>query len=151
MWIIGAGQSAHAITRDMLVGLRNQPGDHVPDSQRRQRLLLVAVLLAMVPVAFGSVRAINTGNDFRYLWLAAASLLGSLAVMVPAYRAPGPASVSAWRAVGAIAGGAACAAATAIFLGATAGPGVAIVAVAFGLCTGTGAVLGTVARRERRP
>ena len=123
----------------------------MPDSQRRQLLLLVAVLLAVVPVAFGSVRAINTGDDFRYLWLAAAAILGSLAVMVPAYRAPGPARVSAGRAVGAIAAGAACAAAMAVALGATAGPGVAIVAVAFGLCTGTSMVLGAVASRRRAP
>jgi len=114
-------------------------------------LLLVAVLLAVVPVAFASVRAFNTGNDFRYLWLAAASLLGSLAVMVPAYRAPGPARVSAWRVICAIATGAACAAATAVVLGATPGPGLAIVAVSFGFCTGTGMGLGAVACRRRAP
>ena len=125
------------------------PSHQVPDSQRRQLLLLVAVLLAVVPEAFGSVRAINTGDDFRYLWLAAAAILGSLAVMVPAYRAPGPMRVSAWRAVGAITTGAACAAAMAVVQGATAGPGVAIVAVAFGLCTGTSMVLGAVAFRRR--
>ena len=124
---------------------------HVPDSQRHHLLLLVAVLLAAVPVLFGFVRAINTGDDFRYLWLAASAIVGSLAVMVPGYRAPGPARVSLGRAVGAIAAGAGCAAATAIFLGATAGPGVAIVAGAFGLCTGTSMVLGTVARRRRTP
>ena len=123
----------------------------MPHAQRRQLLLLVAVLLAVVPVAFGSVRAIETGDDFRYLWLAAAAILGSLAVMVPAYRGPGPARVSVGRAVSASATGAACAAATAFILGATAGPGVAIVAVGFGLCTGTGMVLGAVACRRQAP
>jgi len=123
----------------------------VPDSQRHDLLLLVAVLLAAVPVLFGLVRAINTGDDFRYLWLAASAIVGSLAVMVPGHRQPGPARVSLGRAVGAIAAGAGGAAATAIFLGATAGPGVAIVAGAFGLCTGTSMVLGTVARRRRTP
>lgn len=122
----------------------------MPDSQRRQLLQLLAVLLAVLPVAFGSVRAINTGDDFRYLWLAAAAILGSLSVMLPAYRVPGPTRVSARRAAAAIATGAACAAATAVALGATAGPGVAIVAVAFGLCTGTGTVLGAAARRAGR-
>jgi len=122
----------------------------VPNPQRHHLLLLVAVLLGAVPVVFGFVRATSTGDDFRYLWLAAAAILGSLAVVAPDYRAPGSARVSVARAAVAIATGSGCAAATAIFLGATAGPGVAIVAVAFGLCTGTGAVLGTVARRERR-
>jgi hypothetical protein len=122
-----------------------------PDSQRHHLLLLVAVLLAGVPVLFGFVRAINTGDDFRYLWLAASAIVGSLAVMIPGYRAPRPARVSLARAAGAIGAGAGCAAATAIFLGATAGPGVAIVAGAFGLCTGISMVFGTVARRRRTP
>ena len=121
----------------------------VPDSRRHQLLLLVAVPLAAAPVIFGCVRAINTGDDFRYLWLAAAAILGSLVVMVPGYGASGPARVSPGRAASAVAAGAACAAAAAISLGATAGPGVAIVAVAFGLCTGTSAVLLTLARRRR--
>ena len=43
----------------------------------------MAVLLSAVPVLFGFVRAINTGEDFRYLWLAAAAIVGSLAVMDP--------------------------------------------------------------------
>ena len=98
----------------------------VPDSQRHPVLLLLtAVLLAGLPVLFGFVRAISTGDDFRYLWLAASAMVGSLAVMVPGYRASSPARVSLGRAVGAVAAGAGCAAATAIFLGATAGPGVA--------------------------
>ena len=121
----------------------------MPDSPRYQLSLLIAALLAATPVIFGLVRAINTGDDFRYLWLAAAAILGSLAVMVPGYGASGPARVSPGRAASAVAAGAACAAAAAISLGATAGPGVAIVAVAFGLCTGTSAVLLTLARRRR--
>jgi len=114
-------------------------------------LLVVAVLLALVPVLFGIVRAASTGDDFRYLWLAAAANLGSLAVMVPAYRGPGSRRVSLGLLLGAMASGAGCAAATAILLGATAGPGVAIVAGGFGLCTGTSAVMWTRARPRRAP
>jgi len=114
-------------------------------------LLLAAVLLGAVPAIFGLIRASTTGDDVRYLWLAAAAMLGSLAVMVLGYGASGPSRVSPTLAVGAITAGAGCAAATAIFLGAKAGPGVAIVALAFGLCTGTSAVLGTIARRRRTP
>ena len=61
-----------------------------PDSQRHHLLLLVAVLLAGVPVLFGFVRAINTGDDFRYLWLAASAIVGSLAVMLPRTAHQGP-------------------------------------------------------------
>jgi hypothetical protein len=119
--------------------------------RRRRRVVWIcfAVLLAALPVSFAFVRAIRTGHDFRYLWLAAAAIFGSLAVMAPGNGASGPANVSPGRAVGAVAAGAACAAVTAILLGAHAGPGVAIVAAAFGLCTGTSAVLMTLARRRR--
>jgi len=114
-------------------------------------LVLAAVLLASLPVIFGLIRAISTGDDVRYLWLAASAMLGSLAVMALGYDASGPARVSPGRAVGAIAAGAASAAATSIVLGGKAGLGVAIVALAFGLCTGTSAVLGTIARHRRTP
>ena len=70
-----------------------------------------------VPAAAGDlgfVRAI-TGDDFRYLWLAAAAILGSLAVvMVPRHAAVNRALFLLARAVGAVAAGAACAAAAAI-------------------------------------
>ena len=117
---------------------------------RHQLLRLLGVLVAALPVAFGFVRTISTGDDFRYLWLAAAAILGSLAVMWPEYRGAGSARVAPARVVGAIVSGAACAAATAIVLGATAGPGVAIVAVAFGICTGTGMFLAASSTISRR-
>ena len=116
---------------------------------RRRLLRPVGVFAAAVPVAFGVVRAITTGDDFRYLWLAAAAILGSLAVMWPGSRAPRPARVTALRGVGAIVSGAVCAAAAALVQGATLGLGLAIVAVGFGICTGTGAVLVVAARQQR--
>jgi len=67
---------------------------HQPYPKRHHLLLLVAVLLSAVPVLFGLVRAINTGEDFRYLWLAAAAIVGSLAVMGAWHRVPGPERVS---------------------------------------------------------
>lgn len=115
------------------------------------RLLLIAsVLLAGLPVAFGIIRFVSTGDDARYLWLAAASILGSMLVMVGGRARSGPTRVSLGRASGAVAAGAACAAATAVLLGATAGPGVAVVAIAFGLCTGTGAALAALRQSSAR-
>ena len=115
----------------------------------RRLLLVVSVLLAAVPVTFGLIRAINTGDDFRYLWLAGAAIVGSMVVMTLRAGASAPAHVSPGRALGAVAAGAACAAAAAVLMGARVGPGVAIVASAFGVCSGTSAVLVTLARRAR--
>lgn len=123
----------------------------MPTSRRRQLLRLSSVILAAVPVAFGLIRLLSTGDDARYLWLAAAALLGSMAVAAFGRGASGPSRVLPGRALGAITAGTACAAATAVLMGATAGPGVAIVAAGFGLCTGTSAALAILAREPRTP
>ena len=106
-----------------------------------------AVLLATVPVAFGVIRAVSTGSDLRYIWLAGAAIIGSMAAGLIGGVSPGPARVSLWRAVAAVAAGAICAGVTAILMGANAGPGLAIVAIAFGLCTGAGAMFASLARQ----
>ncbi|MBK5295538.1 MAG: hypothetical protein JJE40_00185 [Vicinamibacteria bacterium] len=123
----------------------------MPSSRRSRQLLLASVLLAAVPVTFGLIRAVRTGDDVRYLWLAAAAILGSMTVMALGRGGSGPSRAWLGRALGAVAAGAACAAATAVLMGATAGPGVAIVTIAFGLCTGTSVALATLARQRRTP
>jgi hypothetical protein len=111
------------------------------------RLLIVgSVLLAAVPLAFGVIRAVSTGDDVRYIWLAGAAILGSTAAMRSGRAASGPAHVSLGRAMGAVAAGSVSAAAAALLIGTTAGPGLAIVAVSFGLCTGASVVLAAMAR-----
>ena len=115
-------------------------------SSRRRVLFLAAVLLGAVPVIFGVIRAATTGNDFRYIWLAGAAIVGSMLVLPPRRRAG---HLSLWRACGTVAAGAVSAAAVAILTGAKAGPGIAIVASGFGFCTGTSGVLATLSRRAR--
>lgn len=115
----------------------------------RRRLLrrVAAVGFAGIPVLFGLIRAISTGSDVRYLWLAGAALVGSAAVLAVKPDTAEPVRVSVGRALGAVAAGAVCAAAASLLQGAKAGPGVAIVAVGFGFCTGAGAVLAFLSRR----
>jgi uncharacterized membrane protein len=122
------------------------PAEAARETPRRRVLLLAAVLLGAVPVIFGVIRATSTGDDFRYLWLAGAAIAGSMLVLPPRRDA---AHVTVWRACGTVAAGALSAAAIAILMGARAGPGIAIVASAFGLCTGTSGVLATLSRRAR--
>ena len=121
------------------------------DSSRRRSLLYLATLAGAVPVLFGVMRAVTTsGEDVRFLWLAAAALIGAYAVMTMGRGAMRTAPVSRVWTIGAVAvivAGAA-AAASALLLGATAGPGVAIVAMGFGLCAGASASLAAAARQE---
>jgi hypothetical protein len=41
----------------------------------------IGILLVLVPFMFGTVRAITTGTDFRYLWIAAATFFIAFLVM----------------------------------------------------------------------
>jgi hypothetical protein len=118
-------------------------------SLSRPWIVAAATIAAAVPVAFGCLRAISTGDDVRYLWMAGAAILGSMAVL-PHSGARAPANGWIGRGLAAVASGAACAAVAAVVQGARSVPGVAIVAVAFGLCTGTSARLVMLARESRR-
>ena len=112
----------------------------------RRLLILASGLAGAVPVIFGIIRALTTrGQDVRYIWLAAAALVGSIACERLFPGSTTPQRVSVWRAIASIAAGTICAAAVAFVLGASAGPGVAIVALGFGLCSGTSAELARVA------
>ena len=122
-------------------------GGRSPGERRRLLLRVTAVVFAGIPVMFGLIRAISTGTDVRYLWLAGAALVGSAAVMVLKPDRAEPVRVSVVRALGAIAAGTVCAAVAALVQGAKVGPGVAIVAVGFGLCTGVSAALAFLSRR----
>jgi hypothetical protein len=115
-------------------------------STSRPLFSLAAAVAGAVPVVFALIRAISTGgNDLRYLWLAAAALVGSIVAVSLGEKA----SISVGRAMGAVAAGTAGAAAAAMALGTTAGLGLAIVALGFGLCSGTSAVLSRLANVQR--
>lgn len=45
-------------------------------SPKQQLLFLFSVLLALVPIAFGLLRASTSGSDYRYIWVAIASYVG---------------------------------------------------------------------------
>ena len=116
------------------------------NSRRQPWLLLAAALAAAVPVAFGVIRAVTTGDDVRYLWMAGAAILGSLAVVPWRSSVTRASTVAIGRGMAAIACGTMCAAVLAVIQGARSVPSVAIVAVSFGMCTGTSAVLAMLAR-----
>ena len=52
-------------------------------------LYSLSILFAVTPLAFGLIRAVSTGYDVRYLWMALASLLGAvIAVRTARNRTP---------------------------------------------------------------
>jgi hypothetical protein len=94
-----------------------------------------------------AIRAITTGHDLRYLWVAAASLAGSMAVVPLIPTGSGAMTRTLLWGPAAVAAGTACACAMAMGLGTRWGAGLAVVAAAFGLCTGASVALASLALR----
>jgi len=88
----------------------------------------LALAAAAVPFVFGTIRAIQTGSDFRYLWIAVAAAIGTAGVLLTS-RSAARGAVRVGIVVFAIA--TVLAVAVAMLLGTRFGPGLLIVAFAF--------------------
>jgi hypothetical protein len=110
-------------------------------------LRIFAVALAALPIAFGVLRLITTGEDVRYLLSALASLAGASAIIV---RSPARNTFTTGLTLAAASLGAALAAACAALLGARSASAIAVVAVAFGVCSAGGLTLWILASSDRR-
>ena len=113
-----------------------------------RRLFVLSVFVAAVPFAFALVRAVRTGYDLRYFWVALASLLGAMVtIAVARAHIGGPiALVALVAAVFVIATLLAVFAAT--LIGTTLGLGILVVGAAFGFCFAVAALLYVLARRR---
>ena len=115
-------------------------------SPRERRILALSIIFVAVPFAFALIRAVRTGYDLRYFWVAVASLLGAVTVMTvgKAYsRTPhGAVALSA----GAFVVATLFAVLTALLLGTRVGPGSLLVGSAFGFCCAVSRLLHTLAR-----
>ena len=115
-----------------------------------QLLRFLSIVFAALPIAFGLIRAITTGTDLRYLWLAFAALLSAAGVMVlgRAYASQPFARVA--LSAGAFVISTLFAMSTALLLGTTFNFGMLIVASAFGLCCAASCLLHTLTVRRVR-
>jgi uncharacterized membrane protein YadS len=103
------------------------------------RLRALSIFFGALPFAFALLRVVETRTDFRYLWVALASLCGAAAIMAVAKRwsSRRPVALSA----GVFVAATTSAALTALLLGTMLGPGLLVVASAFGFCFAVGAGL----------
>lgn len=115
-------------------------------NHRAMRILAVA--LALVPIGFGALRALQTGTDFRYLVTAIATL--AVAAMIFRFGAPRVSSRGLLAGLALLAA-ALTGSAVAFWQGARSAPAVLIVAFAFSLCTTASGALGLFARGPRAP
>jgi hypothetical protein len=105
----------------------------------------VSIFFLTLPVLFGLLRAAATGSDFRYLWVAAASLFGAAAFTVITKASSRRRRLA--LSVGAFIVATSCAIAAAMLLGTRFGPGLLVVAAAFGSCSAVGCALFAITQR----
>jgi hypothetical protein len=105
-------------------------------------MTVLAALLLAVPVAFGLVRMVTTGSDFRYLVVALAATLGALVVFARS-------KAISLRTLGLGAGLAAAlfAAVASVLLGGRSAVSIGVVSLGFAACSAAGVVLFARARR----
>jgi hypothetical protein len=108
-------------------------------------LRFLSIVFASLPIAFGLVRAITTGKDLRYMWLAFAALLSAAVVMALGHPYARQPSARVTLAAGAFVISTLFAIATALLLGTTFNLGMLIVASSFGLCCAASCLFHTFA------
>jgi len=99
----------------------------------------LSILFGAVPFAFALVRAIRTGDDLRYLWVAFAALLG--AAIAEAMRRAQRVRTLLRLGLTAFVLATLLATAMALLLGTQFGPGVLLVGSGYGACLAASCVL----------
>lgn len=98
----------------------------------RAVFLALSIAFAIAPFAFGLFRAVQTGRDYRMIWMAVASAIGAAVVFALGKR--GKRGLALGVVFLALIAATAAAGLTGYMLGATAGPGVWMVAFVLGFC-----------------
>ena len=109
----------------------------------------LAMLVAAMPLAFAVIRALQTGSDLRYIWVALASLASAAAVQT-AGRSYGRTPALAFALSAAVFVAATLSAVSAaLLLGTRLGPGILIVGASFGMCFAASCLLLALVRLPR--
>ena len=108
---------------------------------RHAGLWVLSMVFAAVPFAFALIRAVQTGDVLRYLWVAIAGLCGAIATAWVA--GPDGTSPKAGVVLSAVVFAVATVLGvlTAVLLGTRLGPAVVIVGAGFGFCFAVGAAM----------
>jgi hypothetical protein len=118
------------------------------DSSRNKLMLFGALVLGAGPIVAALIRVVQTGTDFRYLWVALASFVGATAVMSIG-RANGSGSNALSKlSVVAFLVATLMAVLAARLLGARALPGIVLVAIVYAIFFTGSQVLFSLSRRR---
>jgi hypothetical protein len=103
-------------------------------------LRALGLACAAVPFAFALLRAVRTGTDFRYFWVALGALCGA-ATMAVARRDGRTWNAAVALSVAVFVAATLLAVLAALLIGTTLGPGVLVVGAGFGFCFAAGCLL----------
>jgi len=106
------------------------------------RVYVLAIAAAAVPFAFALIRAVTTGKDYRYFWLAIAGLAGTAATVTVGRTWSSPVLTAAVFVIATL-----LTVLAALAIGTRLGPGILVVAAGFGFCFAVSALLNVLARR----
>ena len=112
----------------------------------RGLLRSLSIVFAALPFAFGAIRAVQTGGrDLRYILVALAAVSGAAAVKAAAGRFGRRPRMAAAFFVAVFMGSTLVAVIAALLIGTILGPGILVVASAFGFCLAAASLLHVVA------
>ena len=101
---------------------------------------VASVAFAALPFAFGVIRAVKTGTDLRYLWVALAAGIAALLLASVASALQGRLLLGVFVFVASTAGGVVAA----MLLGTKLGPGILVVAASFAACFSAACLLNVI-------
>jgi hypothetical protein len=105
-------------------------------SSWRRSIGALAILFAAAPFVFALIRAVSTGYDVRYFWVALASCAGAIVVMIAVRRRTARAGVT--LAIASLFTSTLLALLMGLLIGTRLGLGIIVVAAAFGFCSALG-------------
>lgn len=103
-------------------------------TEMNRLLRVLSMIFAALPFAFGSIRAVQTGNDLRYLWVALAALCGAAVALRVGGGAGTASNRGTARSMRVFTASTLLAVLMGMLLGTSLGPGLLVVASAFGFC-----------------
>lgn len=106
-----------------------------------------SIFFFSLPFLFGLLRAATTSNDFRYIWVAVASLVGAGAVTAAAGKRMRQPRVAVAVSAASFVVATLVATSAGIVQGTRFGPGLLVVASSFAFCCAVGCALFAITRR----
>jgi hypothetical protein len=117
-------------------------------SRQERGFQALSILFGAVPFAFALVRAVRTGYDLRYLWVALGALLGATVVLAVGRAFNRRSSVTVALSAGSFVIATLLATGAALLLGTRLSPGVFVVGSGFGFCCAASCVLHALAHPQ---